>query len=109
MIRGLNESQRPRTRRRGLTLIEVVVAMSILAIGSTIGILALRQPHDQPDLVSAAVVSARRRAIQSGQPIVSVIRVNDTMRVLAARPDGSIVADPALGVDPLTGLRRAGR
>lgn len=111
-------------RRRGpigSTLLELVVALAILGIASTVVLVAWRasEPESRADLggLAQALADARRRAIASGRPQVLQLRlvldgsatvVSDQLRRgvvarLVAYPDGGVVADSNLPVERLSG------
>lgn len=93
------------SRLRGNTLIELLVVLAILGIVAGVAGLGFRStPTPAPtDEAVAKIAAARREAIRSGKSIT--ISVVDDGHVLAAtaHPDGSVVADTALGIDRLSG------
>lgn len=106
--------------RRGVTLIELVVALAIVGITTSIVLLAWRQPADSDESThsfTTLVSDARRTAIASGRArhvrfrliedgaVVDAADVSrgGVVRHLVANPDGSVVADTSLRVDRLAG------
>jgi len=90
--------------RRGVTLVELTVVLFILGIVAVlagVGSPIVRRPN--PPAWVAQVVEARRLAIDSARPVSTQVSRGDTVYRLTATPDGRVVADTALRVDPLTG------
>jgi prepilin-type N-terminal cleavage/methylation domain-containing protein len=96
------------TIRAGVTLVELLVVVAILAITSTLTAVALRR-IDRSRASDAAdhVIALRRDAIAAGHVITRRVRHDDAIHLVTALPDGRVLADSALRLDPLTGLRRA--
>lgn len=94
--------------RRGMTLIEVLVALVVIAIIATLAGLQVRPAERaDPDAPGSRIRGARNRAIRTGQ------RVTFTSDSLAgtyavALPDGSVIADSTIPVERLTGMPRLG-
>jgi prepilin-type N-terminal cleavage/methylation domain-containing protein len=92
----------------GSTLIELIVALAVLGILLAVSTLALR-PDGPPDgdsgLRRAAV--ARERALASGHPVRDTFSVQGRVGFLLALPDGRVVTDTTLHLDPATGRPRA--
>ena len=92
--------------RRGGTLIEMLITMTLLGIIAAVTTLAIRRvtplPTDDPvtiiaDTLSAVLTSGRRTTLEfmvDGRPAFATLN-----------PDGSIVADTALHIDRFTGRR----
>lgn len=91
--------------RRGATLVELLVALTILAGMAAIATLALRvQPGASAPTTGALVAEARRRAIETRRPVrVTLGDTGDTHDALAL-PDGRVIGARSDGIDPLTGL-----
>ena len=95
--------------RTGVTLIELIVVISLLAVASGVSVVALRRarPPSKRELAIARVMAARDSALRTGRTVS--IAVQDSLagaaRALSATayPDGRVVSDAALGIDPLTG------
>lgn len=92
-------------RRMGITLVELIVALAILAIMTTVVGLTFRPaPFEQPVQPAAArAAAARRQALRTRQRVTVVIRIGDTIRTVTALPDGRVFADWDSGTDPLSG------
>jgi prepilin-type N-terminal cleavage/methylation domain-containing protein len=91
--------------RPGVTLIELIVVLAIVAIMAGVTTLAFRRADMTPTVAPwvSAVAAARRTAVDSGRTVSLTVRVGDKVYAATALPDGSVVADAALGVDRLTG------
>jgi prepilin-type N-terminal cleavage/methylation domain-containing protein len=88
-----------------VTLIEMVVVLAILGIMAGITALALGG-DDAPDPArarAARLAEVRRQAIDTRRPVAFELADSGGVRRGVALPDGRVVADSALGVDPLTG------
>jgi len=97
--------------RRGLTLVEMLVVLVLLgAIAgvATVAFAPVRVPAPSP--VLDALTAARRKAIGSGRAVTITIAQDSGPPALAtAWPDGRIVADGAVPLDPFTGRADATR
>jgi prepilin-type N-terminal cleavage/methylation domain-containing protein len=91
--------------RPGVTLIELIVVLAIVSIMAGVTTLAFRRADLTPTVEPwvSAVAAARRTAVDSDRTVSLTVRVGDKVYAATALPDGSVVADPALGVDRLTG------
>lgn len=116
-------SAHPRPRS-GVTIIELIIALAIMGIAATaVGLSANAfgrgEANEIGDDGRQLVRDAQRRAIASGLPVLVRVIVPPVSRTslgdstaaeqriesVLARPDGSVIADPALGLDRLTGGR----
>lgn len=90
---------------RGVTLVELIVVLAILGVTAAVAGLAFRAPAElsNVDVVPTTVAEARARSITSGVSIRVEVSLSGGPTVFTAYPDGSVVADAALGVDRLTG------
>ncbi len=102
--------------RRGVTLIELLVVLMILGLMAGIVGLSFTRDEPAPDAGTLAaahdtIAAARRSAIAGGMPVAITVLVNragehdagpQTYRATAL-PDGSVIADAALGIDRLSG------
>lgn len=94
--------------RSGVTLVELLVVLAILAITSSLASVALRRADSVRDTDAGdQVLALRRDAIAAGRSITRVVRRDSATFIVTALADGRVVADSALGVDPSTGLRHA--
>ena len=107
-------------------MIELMVVIAIMGVMAAIVGFALVQPGAPPraNSLSAAVhdiADARRTAIRSGAPVTIAVSVDArpgvsgigssarTVLRATALPDGSVIADTALGIDRLTGKPQRSR
>ena len=91
--------------RGGFTLVEMMVALAIVALSASLAALAFRDRGEARADRAAAVAAARERAIERRR---AVDFSPDSGRTeLRALPDGRVLGDSASGVDPLTGRPRA--
>lgn len=97
--------------RRGFTLVELMVVLAVLGVVAGVAGLAARSlDRDDPEAERAgAVADARRRALRDRRPVELVVPGDSGALRLTAFPDGSVRADPRLGLHPLTGRPRAAR
>jgi prepilin-type N-terminal cleavage/methylation domain-containing protein len=93
------------THRRGMTLIELVVAMSVVALITAISALAGGRAAQASDdeRFAATIASLRARALIDGHSQVAIIERNGEPRLMSALPDGRILADSAVLIDPFSG------
>lgn len=107
--------------RRGVTLLELVVALVIVGVTSGAVLIAARTDvEDEPPArasLESAILEARREAIATGVPRTLELRLTDRGSLLAAgvddmngsvrlvtiRPDGGVIADSSLGFARLSG------
>jgi prepilin-type N-terminal cleavage/methylation domain-containing protein len=91
--------------RRGVTLVELIVVLAILAVIAGVTTLAFRRADTRPIAPAwvAAIAAARRIALDSARTVALTITVGDTVLAATALPDGSVVADARLAFDRLTG------
>lgn len=106
--------------RRGVTLVELVVALAIVGISATVVLMTWTWSDHGAQPSSAAtdaIRDARRRAIATGTVQRVRLRVREdgrlepsddpradaTVRFATAHPDGSVHADPTFGFARLAG------
>jgi prepilin-type N-terminal cleavage/methylation domain-containing protein len=91
--------------RSGVTLIELIVVLAIIAIMAGVTTLAFRRADMTPRVAPwvSAIAAARRTAVDSDRTVSLTVRVGDKVYAATALPDGSVVADAALRIDRLTG------
>jgi prepilin-type N-terminal cleavage/methylation domain-containing protein len=95
--------------RRGFTLVELMVVLAILGVMAGVVGLAARSLDDTDPASqrAARIADARRRALETRRPVRLELSSGDTVRRMIALPDGSVRADSALDLEPLTGRPRA--
>lgn len=101
-------------RRRGVTMLELLVVLAILGvIGSVVGLgfrsAAPAEPGSLEDAWSV-IRDARGKAVREGRAVVVIATLRDALGTsvthhATALPDGSVIADSALGVSRLAGAR----
>lgn len=99
---------RPPRGRAGATLVELAVAIAILGIAAGVAGLALRA-MPEPDAAArraAAVEAVRRRALDERRVVAEAIADSAGSIRLVAFPDGRVLADSGVDVDPLSGRPR---
>lgn len=90
--------------RAGVTLVELAVTVSLLALVATLAGVAITRPAPlREPSIEAQVRSVRRDAIRTGRPVMLVVRSGAARHRISALPDGSVVADTALHLDRATG------
>ena len=103
-------------------MLELITVLAILGVMAAVVAAAIPAPGSDPPPESLAaarvrLAEARREAITRGRPVTVTVRFasSDTGRHspvaewrATARPDGSIVADPALAIERLTGRPLSG-
>jgi prepilin-type N-terminal cleavage/methylation domain-containing protein len=111
---------RRRGLRAGISLIELLVVLVILAIAASVTGLALPVPSLDVSSSDARgrIAAARREAITSGRAVQILVpldpaaaeparttsgTVERQIVAVTALPDGSVLAPPALGIARLTG------
>lgn len=97
-------------RRSGVTLVELMVVLVILAIATGLSSVALHRAADPRAIDAAGVVlTLRRDAIREGRPLTRVARDSTGSHVVTAFADGRVWIDSGLRLDqsPATTLREA--
>jgi len=93
--------------RRGVTLIELIVVIALLAVLAGVTGVAMQRarPPRGIDVQAAAALAARDSALRRGRKVTVRIAAPGGGRssILTAYPDGRVIADAALGIDPLSG------
>lgn len=94
--------------RGGVTLIELIVTLALLAILSSVVGLSLNRaaPARAVDARTARLAAARDEALRSGHAVSVTIVDGGRAYFATAFPDGRVLADPELGIEPLTGRVR---
>jgi prepilin-type N-terminal cleavage/methylation domain-containing protein len=96
-------------RTLGVTLVELLVVLVLL--GLVAGVVGLTMHTAQPlaaiDPALSTIAAARDSAIRTGRSVTITLEARDAQREVTAGPDGRVIADTALDIDPLTGARNA--
>ena len=96
-----------RGARSGFTLAELMVVIMILGVMAAVtGIaFATKTPTPTPvaDARHAQVAGARDSAVRSGQRVTVKLDVDGALHLATAFPDGRVVSDESVAVDPLSG------
>jgi prepilin-type N-terminal cleavage/methylation domain-containing protein len=98
-------------RRHGVTLLELMVVLAILALMAGVTVLGLRRA-DLPTPVTNAdrTARARRDAIAQGRTVHFTLVDSDAVRPAQALPDGRVIgAPPAMHDSTLTEVAHAPR
>lgn len=97
----------PTPRSRGVTLVELMVVLVLL--GLMAGVVGLAwHPRAAPSSEHTewtVITQARSRALESGTTVRVHVTVAGRPVVVAALPDGSLIAPAGLSIDALTGTR----
>lgn len=92
------------TKRRGVTLIELLIAITLLAVVAAVGVVG--SAHHRGSYTTArAIQDARGEAIRGGKEVLIQVLVGDSVYRVTAEPDGSVLADSILRVDRTSGTR----
>jgi prepilin-type N-terminal cleavage/methylation domain-containing protein len=87
---------RRRKNRRGVTLIELLVTISILSVVLAITTLSLageKHPAGTVLPVSARIYALRSKAIESGRPQTTELSDTGVVVLVTALPDGRVVSE----------------
>lgn len=103
--RAFDRAQRTRPLHGGVTLVELIVSIALLGLLAGIVGLATRRsnPGSFAGTPAAQLAAARREALRTGLPVSLSLSVDGHLRLATALPDGSVLADSALGMDRLSG------
>jgi prepilin-type N-terminal cleavage/methylation domain-containing protein len=93
--------------RIGVTLIEMIVVLALLGVVAGVTGLAFRRarPLVGTDTGVALALAARDSALRSGRVVTLRVSALGARRstTATAYPDGRVIADSQLGIDPLSG------
>ncbi len=94
---------------RGVTLVELLVVLVLLSlVAGVVGLtIHTAKPITMTDPTLAAIAAARDSAIRTGHSVTITLEVRDAQREVTASPNGRVVADTALAIDPLNGAPNA--
>jgi prepilin-type N-terminal cleavage/methylation domain-containing protein len=95
--------------RRGTTLIEMLTVLVILTVTAGVVVVSLRSLADSrgEETTETRVAAARRKALAERRAVTLTVETPAGAAEITALPDGRVLADSALGFDPLTGRPRA--
>jgi prepilin-type N-terminal cleavage/methylation domain-containing protein len=90
--------------RRGVTLIELLITMTILGVIAGVTVLAIRRfdpvnPSDPHQIIA----DSSRVAMETGRTITMRLPVDSSIATVSVRPDGSVIADSILMTERFTG------
>jgi prepilin-type N-terminal cleavage/methylation domain-containing protein len=95
---------RRRLWRRGVTLLELLIVLVILATGSAIVTVSSRaiRPVTATDSLRVLIAELRGAAVRTAHPLTRIVRSGDTLSSVTALPNGRVLAE-GLRVNDLTG------
>jgi len=93
-----------RLPRAGVTLVELLVVLAIMAVMAGVATFGAPPTHATPSDVAVRTASARRAALASGRPVSVTVVAFGHEHAMSALPNGVVIADSLLGVDRLTGV-----
>ncbi len=86
-----------------MTLIEVVVVVAIIGVIAGVTALTLPRVVELPASDPGRVLAeARRKALREGLPHVARLMIDSAVHEAVALPDGSVVTDTGVAVEPFT-------
>ena len=94
-----------RRGRDGVTLAELMVVIVMLGVmaGVTAVAFARREPSAAANPTLAAIAAARAESIGSGKAVLIRLESDGSLSLATAYPDGRVVTDAPVAIDPLTG------
>jgi len=97
---------------RGVTLIELLVVLVLLGIVTGVVGLTVRSAASFPsekgiDVGQVVAAHVRDSAVRLGRPVTIVIERDSQPLAVRALPDGRVLDDGRLGIDPLSGVADA--
>jgi prepilin-type N-terminal cleavage/methylation domain-containing protein len=95
--------------RRGFTIVEVMVVLLMIAILTAVAAPAILPRGTREDnRMARTLKEARTESIRSGRPVqVLLIAADGSVSDAVAFPDGSVITDAILRIDPRTGRLHA--
>lgn len=94
-----------RVVRRGVTLVELMVVILLLGLlSSVVGLTMGSTPSVASlDPTTVAVLQARDSALRTGYRVTISITLEGRAHHATAYPDGRVITDAPVGIDPLSG------
>ncbi len=94
-----------RVKRSGVTLVGLMVVILLLGLLSGVVGLTMGSTPRVPSLdpTTVAVLQARDSALRTGHPVTIAFSHEGSAHRATVYPDGRVVTDAALGIDPLSG------
>jgi general secretion pathway protein H len=94
-----------REKRRGVTLVELMVVILLLGLLSGVVGLSMGSRPRVPSLdpATVAVLQARDSALRTGHPVTIAFSHEGSAHHATAYPDGRVISDATIGIDPLSG------
>lgn len=95
--------------RRGVTLVELMVVILLLGLLSGVVGLTMGSTPQVPSLdpTTVAVLQARDSALGTGHPVTIAFTREGHAHRATAYPDGRVITDAPIGIDPLSGSASA--
>lgn len=91
-----------RTCRRGVTLLELVVALLLLGLMEAVVVETTRSSRAESSGLAGQIDSLREVAIHTGRPVGRFMRDSNREGNVLALPTGEILADPSLSLATLS-------
>jgi prepilin-type N-terminal cleavage/methylation domain-containing protein len=92
--------------RTGLTLIEVVITLTLLALTAALANLAIKRVEDpDPSDPRTIIADSLAVAVREARTITVAMPTDSGLLEATLRPDGSIVADQRLEIERLIGVK----
>lgn len=94
---------------RGVTLVELMVVILLLGLLAAVVGLGMGATPSMPSLdpVIVVVLQARDSALRTGHPVTIPLAPGGRSRSATAYPDGRVLTDAPIGIDPLSGSATA--
>jgi hypothetical protein len=89
-------------------MVELIVALAILGVLTAVVGLSLQAAPKERTLPEwqNQIAAARDSSLRFGRSVMLVVRRNGETYAVTALPDGRVIADASLGIDPLSGKVR---
>ena len=89
--------------RRGMTLLELLVALALLGIMTAVVDFAMKARVNPSGSLVMELDSLRDEALRTGRPQRAWLQGSTRSGRVLVLPTGRVIADSSLGIDPLTG------